>query len=67
MEKKTTRNYLFFTKNGGLLNDILTPNYTDACNDNLDDGISRLVWNGNLAKICENQNNYYVNLFFQYF
>jgi hypothetical protein len=23
--------------------------YSDTCNNNLDDGVSRLVWNGNLA------------------
>ena len=25
--------------------------YLDACNNDLDNGISRLVWKGNLAKI----------------
>ena len=27
-------------------------NQANAYDTNLDDGISRLVWNGNLAKIC---------------
>ena len=36
----------------------------DECNNNLDDGISRLVRNANLAKIRENQNNYYAVVVF---
>ena len=30
----------------------------EACITNLDNGISRFVWNGNLAKIHENQNKF---------
>ena len=33
-------------------------NWANACNSNLDDGISRLGWNENLAKIRENQNKF---------
>ena len=32
--------------------------YADAFITNLDNGISRFVWNGNLAKIHENQNKF---------
>ena len=34
---------------------------------NLDDGISRLVHNGNLAKIRANQNNFTLSWFFNFF
>ena len=39
----------------------------NAYNNNLDDGISRLGWNENMAKIRENQNKFMTTMFIIFF